>query len=139
MEMVRDEAERVGWPADAIHRETFAPDAAALATPKDEIEVPSQSAAELLAPADRSIRRVLSEHGIHVACSREQGVCGAGQTAVVHGEVGHRDTVLSDAERAAATRGSSSSPAPRPFPGAGPLKCLRPPRGRRPFAERFSL
>jgi ferredoxin len=43
----------------------------------------------------------LNDAGIEVPCSCQQGICGTCETRVVSGEVDHRDSILSSAERAA--------------------------------------
>lgn len=55
----------------------------------------------LTVPADRSILDLLDEAGIFVPTSCEEGTCGTCQTAVLDGIPDHRDSVLTDAERAA--------------------------------------
>ncbi|HVZ45944.1 MAG TPA: PDR/VanB family oxidoreductase [Ramlibacter sp.] len=55
----------------------------------------------LAVPEDKSILRVLCEHGVHVESACEQGICGTCETAVLQGDVEHRDKLLSREERAA--------------------------------------
>ncbi|MGW0084720.1 PDR/VanB family oxidoreductase [Streptomyces sp. NPDC003393] len=50
---------------------------------------------------DQSILDVLREAGLPVAYSCQDGICGTCETAVVEGDIEHRDSVLSDAERRA--------------------------------------
>jgi vanillate O-demethylase ferredoxin subunit len=50
-------------------------------------------------PAEASILHVLSDRGIDVPRSCEQGVCGTCLTGVLEGEPDHRDVFLTDAER----------------------------------------
>jgi ferredoxin-NADP reductase len=50
---------------------------------------------------DESVLRGLLRQGIAAEYSCEEGVCGACETKVLAGEVDHRDSVLSDAERLA--------------------------------------
>lgn len=101
MDMVKEEATRAGWPANCVHRENFAADAAALAAPKHEVEVSlARRGAEYLVPPERTILEVLAEHGVDVAYSCETGVCGSCLCGVVEGEIDHRDAFLSEAERA---------------------------------------
>ncbi|MDF3311473.1 PDR/VanB family oxidoreductase [Rhodococcus sp. T2V] len=50
-------------------------------------------------PADRSILEVLDEAGEDVAYSCTEGTCGTCETRVLAGEIEHRDSVLSPAER----------------------------------------
>jgi ferredoxin-NADP reductase len=100
MDMVVEEAERAGWPADCIHRENFAADPDALAGPMDEIEVTlARSGAEYFIAPDKSILEALIEHGVDVEGSCEQGTCGTCLTKVLTGEIDHRDSFLSQAEK----------------------------------------
>lgn len=52
-------------------------------------------------PADRTILQVVEESLPDVMYSCEEGYCGSCEAVVLEGEPDHRDTVLSDAERAA--------------------------------------
>ena len=44
---------------------------------------------------------VLNEAGIPVPCSCQQGICGTCEVRVLSGEIDHRDSILSAAEREA--------------------------------------
>lgn len=50
---------------------------------------------------DKTLHKCLQEIGADVPFSCEEGVCGSCETRVLEGEVDHRDSVLSAAERAA--------------------------------------
>ncbi|MNI63072.1 Phenoxybenzoate dioxygenase subunit beta [compost metagenome] len=52
-------------------------------------------------PAERNVIEVLNEHGIEVPVSCEQGVCGTCVTRVLKGQPDHRDSYLTEQERAA--------------------------------------
>lgn len=52
-------------------------------------------------PAHRSIVEVLSENGVEVPVSCEQGICGTCLTGVLGGEPEHNDAFLTDEEHAA--------------------------------------
>jgi ferredoxin len=52
-------------------------------------------------PADKSILDALFDAGLDVPCSCQQGICGTCETKIVSGEADHRDSILSDDERAA--------------------------------------
>jgi ferredoxin len=52
-------------------------------------------------PAEKSILDTLFDAGLDVPCSCQQGICGTCETKIVSGEVDHRDSILSDDERAA--------------------------------------
>lgn len=52
-------------------------------------------------PADKSILDALFDAGVDVPSSCEQGICGTCETRIISGEADHRDSILSDGERAA--------------------------------------
>ncbi|MEV7398632.1 PDR/VanB family oxidoreductase [Aeromicrobium sp. NPDC092404] len=93
------------WPPGALHTERFAPVEGASSDGEDtEFEVEfAQFGVTLTVPADRSIMEVADEAGIPITYSCEEGTCGSCEIAVLCGQVDHRDTVLSDAEREAGT------------------------------------
>lgn len=64
-----------------------------------EVELAS-SGRTLTVPADRSVLGALQDAGIEVLYSCTEGTCGTCETDVLSGEVDHRDSVLTDAERA---------------------------------------
>lgn len=90
------------WPAGSLHVERFAAkpvDAAAAGT---SFEVLCQrSGITVTVPADRSILEVVREAGVPAQSSCIEGVCGTCETAVVEGEPDHRDSLLSETEKAA--------------------------------------
>ena len=61
----------------------------------------SRSGLVVEVPADRTILQVVEEALPDVMYSCEEGYCGSCEAVVLEGEPDHRDTVLSDAERAA--------------------------------------
>jgi vanillate O-demethylase ferredoxin subunit len=65
-----------------------------------EVKIAS-SGATFSVPKDKSVYEVLSENGIDIMVSCEQGVCGTCLTRVLEGEPDHRDLYLDDDERAA--------------------------------------
>ncbi|WP_068115830.1 PDR/VanB family oxidoreductase [Tropicimonas marinistellae] len=83
---------------EAVHVEHF----------KNEFEASTESftvvlkrrGQEFQVPAGRTIMEVLSENGIRVAYSCRSGVCGTCETRVLEGEPDHKDTILSERERA---------------------------------------
>lgn len=88
------------WPEGAVRFEWFAP----RARPEDEISggfrvVCARSGFTLDVMPEQSILQVLTDAGIEVARSCEQGVCGTCEVRVLEGEVDHRDSILSSAER----------------------------------------
>jgi ferredoxin-NADP reductase len=90
------------WPEGSVHFEWFAPRSRPEGEVSDSFEVVCQASGKTVTvPADKSILEVLGENGVQVPCSCEQGICGTCETRVVSGEVDHRDSILSSAERAA--------------------------------------
>jgi vanillate monooxygenase ferredoxin subunit len=51
-------------------------------------------------PEDTSVTMALSNGGIHIPVSFEQGICGTCLTRIIEGEPDHRDHFLTDAEKA---------------------------------------
>jgi vanillate O-demethylase ferredoxin subunit len=89
------------WPEKQVHFEWFtapANDAGPNAT--FEIEL-ARSGVVLTVPSGRTVLQVLRDNGYYVNSACEEGICGSCETAVVSGEVEHRDAVLSAEERAA--------------------------------------
>jgi ferredoxin-NADP reductase len=88
------------WPEGCVHFEWFAPRSRLLETAGTFQVVCVQTGVTLSVPADRSILEIVTEAGIGVPCSCEQGICGTCECRVLEGEVDHRDSILSAAERA---------------------------------------
>lgn len=90
------------WPPEAIHVEYFSADSAALAAPGQAFEVKLQRSGRTIpVPAGSSIVDALCAHGIDVATSCREGVCGTCLTGVIAGTPDHRDAFLSAKERKA--------------------------------------
>jgi len=99
---VVDEVTAGIWPADAIHVEHFGGDPAINAMPGRAFEVTlGRSKRTIPVAADHSIVDALCAHGIEVATSCREGVCGTCLTGVIAGTPEHRDAFLSDRERKA--------------------------------------
>jgi ferredoxin-NADP reductase len=100
--------QRIGhWPAGSLRMERFSPrpDSAAQTTNDTSFEVElARSGKVCRVPADRSVLSVVEEAGVDVLTSCGEGTCGTCETEVLAGEPDHRDSVLSDAERAAGDR-----------------------------------
>ena len=99
--MTSVEAASAHWPEGTVKFEWFAP----RARPEDEVSggfrvVCARSGLSLDVMPDQSILQVLTDAGIEVARSCEQGICGTCEVRVLEGEVDHRDSILSAAERA---------------------------------------
>ncbi|SEF32325.1 Ferredoxin-NADP reductase [Amycolatopsis pretoriensis] len=86
-----------------LHVERFAPIATeASAAERQAFQVTlDRSGIELEVPADKSILEVMEERGIPVISSCREGTCGTCETAVLAGSVDHRDSILTEDERAA--------------------------------------
>jgi ferredoxin-NADP reductase len=94
------------WPDGVLHVERFAPAAHAQAAPGPTADEPfdvelTLTGVTLRVPADRSVLEVLEEHGVPVLSSCREGTCGTCETAVLGGRVEHRDSLLTERERAA--------------------------------------
>jgi vanillate O-demethylase ferredoxin subunit len=89
-----------GWSSDSIHYEFFS------ATPSSADEqsgfhVRLASSGKLIfVPSDKTITEALSEAGVTITTSCEQGVCGTCLTRVIEGIPDHRDMYLTPEERA---------------------------------------
>lgn len=100
--MTAVEEATAAWPADTVRFEWFTP----RSRPADEVSggfevVCEQSGLTVTVPPDKSVLEALNDAGIPVPCSCQQGICGTCEVRVIDGEVDHRDSILSSAERAA--------------------------------------
>jgi ferredoxin-NADP reductase/phenylpropionate dioxygenase-like ring-hydroxylating dioxygenase large terminal subunit len=95
-------AAALGWAEERVHLERFTSDVDRKGDPFT--VVASRSGMTLEIPPDRSIAQMLTESGIDVPISCEQGVCGTCVTRLLEGVADHRDLFLSDAEKASNTR-----------------------------------
>ncbi len=95
------EARCASWPPGALHLERFtAKQVAPPAGGDTAFEVVLQrSGITLPVPADTSIFDVVRAAGVSVLGSCLKGICGTCETAVLHGRVDHRDSVLSAEEQ----------------------------------------
>jgi ferredoxin-NADP reductase len=100
--MLAVEDATAAWPEGSVRFEWFTPRARPEGEGADTFEVEcSRSGITVTVPPDRSVLQVLQEAGVEVPCSCEQGICGTCEVPVLEGEVDHRDSILSSAERAA--------------------------------------
>jgi ferredoxin-NADP reductase len=91
------------WPAGALHLERFAARPIEV-TAGDERPfelVLARSGLTLTVPADRSVFDVVQDAGVSVLGSCHEGICGTCEQLVLDGDVDHRDSILSEDERAA--------------------------------------
>jgi ferredoxin-NADP reductase len=90
------------WPPGSLHVERFAPRAAADAGPGTALEIVlSRSRRTVAVPPGKSILRAVEEVGVPVLSSCREGMCGTCETPVLDGVPDHRDSLLSEDERAA--------------------------------------
>ncbi|MFQ6346120.1 PDR/VanB family oxidoreductase [Pseudomonas sp. R11F] len=100
MQHVLDSARALGWQDSCLHREYFS------AAPVDSrldgrFSVQIGSSGKVFEiPVDQSVVQVLESHGITIAVSCEQGVCGTCLTRVLDGVPEHRDLFLTEQEQA---------------------------------------
>ncbi|AGE25218.1 MULTISPECIES: PDR/VanB family oxidoreductase [Pseudomonas] len=100
MQHVLDSARAQGWQEDCLHREYFsAPTVDASVDGAFSVQVAS-SGEVFDIPADKSVVQVLQSHGIEIAVSCEQGICGTCLTRVLDGIPEHRDLFLTEQEQA---------------------------------------
>lgn len=92
------------WPDGALQVERFAAKAGNEYDPASERSfdvVCQRSAQTVRVPAECSILQALRNAGVDRPSSCEEGICGTCETAVLGGIVDHRDSILTDSERAA--------------------------------------
>lgn len=87
-------------PAERMHFEWFSAAPADTSTDREFSLRLVRSGLELVVPPDRSILDVLEDYGVGVPWSCREGLCATCRTDVISGECDHRDSVLSEAERA---------------------------------------
>jgi ferredoxin-NADP reductase len=91
-----------GWPAGSLHLERFAPVAPANAAADEPFEVELARARKtLVVPVGTSILHAIEATGVVVLSSCQEGTCGTCETEVLEGVPDHRDSLLTEAERAA--------------------------------------
>jgi vanillate O-demethylase ferredoxin subunit len=103
MDWVSASAVGLGWPLDAVHRESFSGGVLDITDSRPFDVVLARRNVTLHIPADRQILDVLAEHDVDVPWACSQGVCGTCVTGVLGGEPEHRDAVLSPEIRASNT------------------------------------
>lgn len=101
MDLARTTALEKAWPEPHIHLEYFAPrdDAAEPAGHEFEL-VLQKSGKTLVVRSDQTIIQAMTEAGVDILTSCEQGVCGTCVTTVIEGEPDHRDVYLNAVEHA---------------------------------------
>jgi vanillate O-demethylase ferredoxin subunit len=101
MDAVLAEARKQGWPEDRLHYEFFG----AVVEQADgdatfQVKLAS-SGLTVDIPPGCTVVQALAEKGVEVLTSCEQGVCGTCLTRVLEGQPDHRDSYLTDDEKAA--------------------------------------
>lgn len=101
MNAVLDAARELGWSESYLHREFFEAEAVGHQDDDTDFEVELASSGQVIAiPKDVSVLQVLSQLGIDIPHSCEQGICGTCVTRVLQGEPEHRDLYLTAEEQA---------------------------------------
>lgn len=86
-------------PSIDLHLERFSAKENNGAVTEFDIEL-ARSGIALTVPADRSVLEVVEDAGIPVISSCQEGICGTCETTVLDGVPEHRDSVLTEEERA---------------------------------------
>ncbi|MEU0466180.1 PDR/VanB family oxidoreductase [Amycolatopsis sp. NPDC006131] len=90
------------WPPGSLHVERFSPKAGADAGERTTFEVElAASGRTVTVPPDKSILAAVEEAGVSVLSSCQEGTCGTCETPVLDGVPDHRDSLLTESERAA--------------------------------------
>jgi vanillate O-demethylase ferredoxin subunit len=101
MDAVLTTARAQGWPESQLHYEFFAAEVAKSDSDASfEIKLAS-SGRIVMVPKDKTVTQALSEAGVEVQTSCEQGVCGTFLTRVIEGVPDHKDMYLTPEEQAA--------------------------------------
>ncbi|WP_245656191.1 PDR/VanB family oxidoreductase [Microtetraspora fusca] len=89
------------WPAGALHVERFAAAPVENGAADTAFDVVcARSGLTVAVPADTSILDAVERAGVDVLSSCTEGICGTCETAVLEGEPDHRDSLLTDEEKA---------------------------------------
>lgn len=90
------------WPAEALHVERFAPKPIELDGEDEAFEVEfAESGVTALVPVGTTILEVAEGAGLNVFSSCQEGTCGTCETPILAGRAEHRDSLLTDSEKAA--------------------------------------
>ncbi|MER6786676.1 PDR/VanB family oxidoreductase [Streptomyces sp. NPDC000658] len=91
-----------GWPPGTLGVERFAPARTTGPGPTEAFELElARSGLTLTVPPDRSVLETIEEAGVAVDFSCREGTCGTCETDVLDGKPDHRDSLLTEDERAA--------------------------------------
>ncbi|MPY59564.1 PDR/VanB family oxidoreductase [Streptomyces spongiae] len=90
------------WPPGTLGVERFTPTRTAETGPNEAFELQlARSGLTLTVPPDRSVLEAVEEAGVAVDSSCREGTCGTCETDVLDGRPDHRDSLLTEDERAA--------------------------------------
>lgn len=90
------------WPPGTLGVERFAPAEPTASRAAETFEVVlARAGLTLTVPPDRSVLQVVTEAGVPVDFSCQEGTCGTCETDVLDGTPDHRDSLLDEDERAA--------------------------------------
>jgi len=104
MDWVLGTARARGWPPEQLHFEYFGADVAKLESDGSfEVQF-ARSGRVVVVTKDQTVLEALTQAGVDVPFSCEQGVCGTCVTRVLAGEPEHRDMFLTPDEQAANDR-----------------------------------
>lgn len=93
------------WPAHSLHTERFVAKEQPAPVRDSAFEVALlRSGASVTVPPGRTVLDAVRDVGVDVLSSCQQGTCGTCETDVVDGIPDHRDSILTDAERACGDR-----------------------------------
>lgn len=106
LDLTRKIAADRGWSRQKVHFEYFLPTQGASVASEDlgfEVFL-AKRGKSIVVPAGTTIIDALRSHGIDIATSCEQGICGTCLTGVLAGEPDHRDQFLDEQERSRGDR-----------------------------------
>ncbi|MCS2167866.1 PDR/VanB family oxidoreductase [Scandinavium manionii] len=98
MDAVNDGAKRHGYAAENVHQECFSAEVQTGGAAFDVVAATSGITVQVL--EDQTIVEALAQAGLKVNVSCKQGICGSCLTDVLEGEPDHRDSYLTDEEKA---------------------------------------
>jgi vanillate O-demethylase ferredoxin subunit len=101
MDAVLGAARAAAWPEAQLHWESFSPAVTHEAGDRAFELVLQRSGIILTVGAEQTVAQAISDAGVFLATSCEQGICGTCLTPVLEGEPDHRDQYLTPEERAA--------------------------------------
>ncbi|GAB2494374.1 PDR/VanB family oxidoreductase [Nocardiopsis aegyptia] len=93
------EERAAGWPPGTLRVERFAPREAAPGGGAFDVEL-AETGVTVHVPEGRSVLEAVEDAGVQVLSSCREGTCGTCETPVLDGVPDHRDSLLTDEERA---------------------------------------